>query len=236
MKKLLLALLICLITWQNKAQDTDLYQTWYLASYSNDLGDTFYLADVVPFLSVDMTISEQLHIEGQACNEYGGEFLYDAPNDLLELVFFDICLCGSCVNPPQSHVDLENDYFEYFFDMEGAFYEYIISTDPGTGIMGLTLESIPGFILEYQNVPVLGVSEIDPNSFTITPNPVSDTLFILSEGSLIENISIYSIAGKRMLSKSGFTNQLDVSGLKSGLYFAEIATSEGKSIQKFIKK
>ena len=240
MKKLLLLLLISASSFQSFAQDPDpdLFQTWYLSSYSNDLGETFYLADVEPFLSVDMTITDQGEpfMEGIACNQYGGEFLYDSPNDRLELTFFEICLCGTCNNPPPSHVALENDYFEYFFGMEGEFYEYVISTDSGTGIMGLTLESLPGFTLVYQNEPILGVTEIDSNSFAVTPNPVSDILFITSEGALIQSISIYSISGKRIISEASYANQIDVSSLIAGLYFAEITTSEGKSVQKFIKK
>jgi len=207
-----------------------------LVSYSYDQGDPNYLADVEPFLSVDMRIDEQLFVEGIACNQYGAEFLYDTPNDLLELTFFGICICGTCTNPPQSHVDLENDYFDYFLGREGEFYEYVLWTDSGTGIMGLTLESIPGFILEYQNEPVLGTSAFNAPKFTIHPNPVSETLFITSEGQPIEYISVYTISGKRVLSKTLNTNQIDVSGLKAGLYFAEITTSEGKSVQKFIKK
>lgn len=238
MKKLLLILVLNAISFQSFAQEpnADLFQTWYLASYSYDLGDTYYIADVEPFLSVDMTIDSQLGFTGLACNEYGGEFLYDATTDRLELVFFDLCLCGTCNNPPQSHVNLENDYFDYFFGHKGAFYEYVLWTDSGTGIMGLTLEVIPGFTLTYQNAPVLGTSEFEAQRFVISPNPVAETLFITSEGSMIKQISIYSLTGERIFSDASAADQIDVSSLKAGLYFAEIATSEGKSIQKFIKR
>jgi len=238
MKKLLLLFIISALSFQSYGQDQNLYQTWYLSSYSNDQGDTNHLVDVIPFLSVEITIEEQINtFTGLACNQYGGEFSYDAPNDLLELVFFDLCICGTCNNPPQSHIDLENDYFEYFFGMEGEFYEYEITTDSGSGNMILTLESVPGFILEYQNVPAnFGVDEYASALVKIFPNPVSETLFITSEGTPIQSISIYSISGKRVFTETSSTNQIDVSGLKTGLYFAEIATSEGKSVQKFIKK
>ena len=238
MKKLLLLLFFSTISFQGVAQDPDpdLFQTWYLYSYSYELGDTFYVADVEPFLSVDMTIDEQLFFNGIACNEYGGEFIYNTTFEVLELTFFDVCLCGTCNNPPASHTNLENNYFEYFLGGGGPYYQYEIWTDFPSGTMGLTLENTPGFILQYQNVPVLGTSVFNTTEFVISPNPVSETLFITSEGTPIQSISIYSISGKRILSERAISNQLDVSGLKAGLYFAEIATSEGKSIQKFIKK
>ena len=238
MKKRLAFLVLSVFIAQSYGQDPnpDLFQTWYLASYSDDLGETHYLTDVEPFLSIDMTIDDQLGFTGLACNEYGGEFLYDTTTDRLELVFFDLCLCGTCNNPPPSHVSLENDYFDYFFGQEGSFYEYVLSTDSGTGIMGLALESIPGFTLEYQNAPVLGTSDFKTTLITMSPNPVSETLFITTEGASVEEFSIYSIGGERVVSKISVANQIDVSGLNAGLYFAEITTSEGTSIQKFIKQ
>ena len=235
MKNILLFLFGLFCGAQSFAQDPDLYQTWYLSSYSFDQGDTYYLADVIPFLPIDVTIDNSLTFSGEACNEYAGAFTYDAPNDLLVLDFFDICLCGACNNPPQSHVDLENNYFSYYFGMEGMSYEYQIWTDPSTGIMGLTLESIPGFILEYQNVPVLGISEKIIPDFTMSPNPTSDFLSIISENQTIKELSIYSLHGNTVM-KPVVTNQsIDVSLLSSGIYFLEITTENGKAVERFIK-
>jgi len=236
MKNILLFLFGLFCGAQSFAQDPDLYRTWYLHSYGIDLGETSYLSDVQPFLSIDMTIDNQLFFTGLACNEYGGEYNYETTSDLLELTFFDLCLCGTCNNPPQSHVDLENDYFSYYFNMEGQFYDYEIWTDVNTGIMRLRLESIPGYFLEYQNEPVLNISNQNLVEFYIYPNPVSDQLFITSENLQIETIKIYSISGKEVMNFESNEESIDVSSLSEGLYFIEVSSLEGKSIQKFVKE
>lgn len=120
--------------------------------------------------------------------------------------------------------------------MEGMSYEYEIWTDPTTGNMGLTLESLPGFILEYQNVPVLGISEQTIHDFTMSPNPTSDFLSIFSENQTIKELTIYSLHGNKVM-KPVVTNQdIDVSLLSSGIYFLEIYTENGKAVERFIKE
>ena len=236
MKKILLFFIVGFISLNSFGQNPDLFQTWYLSSYSTDLGSTYYLTDVEPFLSIDLTIDSALSFSGAACNEYVGAYSYDATDDVLVLDFFDLCLCGACNNPPQSHVDLENIYFSYYFSMEGQPYEYEVWTDPTTGVMGLRLESIPGFVLEYQNIPVLGISEQPIYNFAISPNPVTDVLTISSESNSVLNISIYNLSGQLVYSENSNNQNLDVSRLKVGLYFIEVTSQNGKSVKRFIKE
>ncbi|HBY66315.1 MAG TPA: hypothetical protein DEG69_00210, partial [Flavobacteriaceae bacterium] len=68
------------------------------------------------------------------------------------------------------------------------------------------------------------------------PNPVSETLFISSENNNIEKLNVYSTNGKLILSEIENTKQLDVSTLSNGLYFVEVTSENGTTVQKFVKQ
>ncbi|NUM32695.1 MAG: T9SS type A sorting domain-containing protein [Bacteroidetes bacterium] len=78
---------------------------------------------------------------------------------------------------------------------------------------------------------------------SIFPNPTLDLLNVYNYKSVILKIEVYDIEGKKILNsdfeqdnnKQSFQS-LDVSFLKSGLYFSKIKTSNGLFTLKFIKK
>jgi hypothetical protein len=74
------------------------------------------------------------------------------------------------------------------------------------------------------------------NEFKIFPNPVFDQLFISSEKLIIKTLSVFSTTGQMILEIEDASNSIDVSSLSKGMYFLEISSSEGKSVQKFIKQ
>ena len=83
----------------------------------------------------------------------------------------------------------------------------------------------------------VGITEhSDQRHLTLFPNPCVDVLNINYEGAA--TISIRNLLGQYIMSVKHFKNDvsLNISGLDSGLYFAEIH-AEGKSFtRKFIKK
>ena len=83
---------------------------------------------------------------------------------------------------------------------------------------------------------LLSVPEIDSQDIRIHPNPVSSTLYLNApEGSPVL-VSVTDTLGKRVVEdETLYNNQLDVSQLKSGLYFLNIHSSESHKIIKFIK-
>lgn len=80
---------------------------------------------------------------------------------------------------------------------------------------------------------ILSANNYPENECQVFPNPVHDLLSIHCP---TENpkISIYSQTGQLIEFEWNY-NQTDVSVLPNGLYFVQIITSEGKSLQKFIK-
>ncbi len=80
----------------------------------------------------------------------------------------------------------------------------------------------------------LGVEENTLADFSVYPNPANDEVNILFNEE-IEEVRIYDLSGKLLL--SGFSEKkVDVSALTTGLYFMELSSIYGKSIQKFVKE
>lgn len=70
---------------------------------------------------------------------------------------------------------------------------------------------------------------------TIYPNPVSETLNIVSEEEITQ-LSVYTISGKLIWSQRQVeNNSLDVSGLKAGMYVLKIKNETSTNVLKFIK-
>lgn len=82
-------------------------------------------------------------------------------------------------------------------------------------------------------VKVLGTAE-NAKYFNIYPNPTADYLNIASTKYDIQNVHIYDLSGKQMLSES--KSRIDVSKLPSGVYMLIIKTQEGNKNFKFIKQ
>ena len=212
--------------------DPDIFQNWFLYG-TYYVGSTDYIVDEIkPPIQPSFLLDQTLGFSGVgACNTFTGTFSYDAVGDFFTVATFDATSidCGHPI-----HADFEMTYFGYFLPTNNYYYYYHIEAEGNGGQwFFLDVGLIQGIV--FRNAELV-VTENLKQSIKLFPNPVSQTLFITSEGSPVEHISIYAISGKRIISEAASTNQLDVSGLKAGLYFAEIATSEGKSIQKFIKK
>ena len=232
MKLIFLLIIGLLIHFQSFGQDPDLYDTWYLKAIYPELGDEIIVAEIDPPISPTMIVTENLIISGIVCNEYGGEMSYNSGDDSLHLIMFGPCLCGTCNNPPQSHVDLENSYFSFF--IEGADYTYTIVTETN-GDKTLRLDNPIFSTVVYRNT-LLSLPGNMRSSITLFPNPTSETIFIDSINIQIQQMLVYSLSGQKVIEISENTDFINVSGLSKGMYFLEIFSEGGNSIQKFIKK
>lgn len=75
------------------------------------------------------------------------------------------------------------------------------------------------------------------NELKIYPNPFNDYLKLSTETNLnIKTITIYNSLGQIVNTNSSNFEHIDVSKLKTGYYFIEIVTNEGKKIEKIIKQ
>ena len=83
------------------------------------------------------------------------------------------------------------------------------------------------------------VSIIENNiSLNIYPNPVNDRLYIEAE-TVIEEVVVYDVYGRVQNLRNSETqklrNSIDVSDLKSGIYFVKINTEKGNIVKRIIK-
>ncbi len=233
MKKTLLIVFISFFSFQGFAQDPDLYQTWYYLYQEGDLGAPGdFVWDIEPPITPYVTISESLEFNGfGACNSFSGEFIYTSDSS------------GEYLNPInytrtyetcdfEEHIDFET-FFLSFFASEGERNFSILETPSD---QYLSFNTNTGFIVHFRNSPSLSNPDNNLYNLVLYPNPVSNKLFISSENTVIEKISVYSLTGKKVFESKHEANSIDVSELSKGMYFIEISSTKGKSLKKFIKK
>jgi len=205
-----------------------LLDTWYLSSIEYDSGDSIDIASIIPSISPDLNIYPSLEIMGLAeCNGFGGDFEYDATNETLTNLNFyaTLFICED--------ETIEGEYIGFFADEMPLSYQMGYNIN----VYELVLEHpILDYILIFQKTPLLASPDFLISNIKLYPNPVSDRLFISSENTVVEKIIVYSINGKILFEIVNETNSIDVSTLSKGIYFIELSSSEGKSIQRFIKK
>jgi hypothetical protein len=79
---------------------------------------------------------------------------------------------------------------------------------------------------------------IDENEseFNIYPNPVKNRLYIGTESN-IEDVTIMDIYGRQQMTVNGQQSlSINVSHLKSGIYFIKINTTDGEITKRFVKE
>jgi hypothetical protein len=100
------------------------------------------------------------------------------------------------------------------------------------GIPGKGYED--AIIVKFTGASV-GISETLQNEFIkISPNPTTGKMKIETGELKIENIEIYDLAGKQLLSFK--TKEIDISNLSNGIYFMKLKTETGELTKKIIKE
>ncbi len=85
---------------------------------------------------------------------------------------------------------------------------------------------------------ILSTNEVDKEQISIYPNPVENMLNISSKELAVEGLRIFSVLGEDISAvKIHEGNPIDISFLKSGIYFMEITFQDNKKyMHKFIKQ
>jgi hypothetical protein len=120
----------------------------------------------------------------------------------------------------------------------GGIFGGIIDFNPSTGITELTAEGpADGFLIKYSNLNI-GLNSLDENSMIVLyPNPALNELFMEIDDLAITKISIFDYSGQLIKSIVNNTNnQIDISGLKQGMYILKVSTENGISTNRFVKQ
>lgn len=78
-------------------------------------------------------------------------------------------------------------------------------------------------------------TEMIAEKLQIAPNPVADVLHIIGNIQFIRSVTVTDVNGRTILTERD-SDVIDVSGIQKGVYFAQITTDAGMSVQKFIKQ
>ncbi len=71
---------------------------------------------------------------------------------------------------------------------------------------------------------------------SIYPNPTKDMLYLNGEIFMLDNIEIYAATGQKIMTVTEISEEIDVSTLKSALYFIKLHTENATKVIKMIKK
>lgn len=93
-------------------------------------------------------------------------------------------------------------------------------------------------VFEVKVEAPLSVDDFQANNFSLYPNPAKDNFILETNAALMSAIQITDINGRivKSMNLSGVSNtSVDVSDLKSGMYFVSVQTDNGSGTTKFIK-
>jgi hypothetical protein len=85
------------------------------------------------------------------------------------------------------------------------------------------------------NPIVSGIENIQANNMKVYPNPVSDLLYLSTSGQPIDNVFVYDLMGRLVLSQSVNNSSVDMSKLSDGVYFVK-TDSDSEQTFKIVKK
>ena len=86
-------------------------------------------------------------------------------------------------------------------------------------------------------MPCLGVAGLNDNEFNnveMYPNPANDYLSFDTNSSENIDVQIFDILGKSVLRLEKVINSINISELKSGIYFVQITLGSEKTTKKLI--
>jgi hypothetical protein len=91
---------------------------------------------------------------------------------------------------------------------------------------------------EVQDHCLTSMQELQPiENLIVFPNPASDLITInVKESNPLEQAIIYNHLGQKVLEAKPVNYTVDVSGLRPGIYFIEVATKEWKGRSKLVKQ
>ncbi len=141
---------------------------------------------------------------------------------------------------PDTYYFEEVYFMDFFhFDMMGLTFNYALEIGANDTRM-LTITNIEGDIAIYGNA-ALSVDDSPAAKVSIYPNPVKDKLFLSTKSALGNlKIKIFNIEGKLLstqITDLKSQTSIDVSSLKSGIYFLYIEDGTRETdVTRFVKE
>jgi hypothetical protein len=117
-----------------------------------------------------------------------------------------------------------------------------VYTFPSEGSFPVSLKSFNkcDTVVSSQIIEV-NITNIEDNRNTenliLFPNPVNDKLIFKMDNNTNLSVKIFNLDGEIIITYNDYSsNEIDVSGIKKGLYFIEIELGSSRFVNKFVKK
>lgn len=111
----------------------------------------------------------------------------------------------------------------------------LVADITGNGINELIWAAAAGTIA-YHTLDNLSVDDVEL-SWSLYPNPVTQSISISSSNSVNATIDVYTVSGQLVLStEKTLPAELDLNALSTGIYMLKIKTAEGSTAKKVIKR
>lgn len=134
-----------------------------------------------------------------------------------------------------SELEFDND-----FDKDKVFIRFrFVSDDNDTGQEGWMIDNLVARSTIFDNVDELGGLDVKRLNFDFYPNPSSSALFVSADKDLFGYYRIIDLKGNTIKEANvdGAKTEIDISGLKSGIYLVQLEEHGGRLVnKKFIKQ
>lgn len=223
------------------AQDPELFEhTWYLQKVVIGTDDYFPPSNAeVEFVGLTFYDNSSNEFDTNVCNGFFGELDYVSTQSfIIQDSAMTLLECDM-----QDNSIFEGIYFGFFLDSNNHLndpFPFVITTNGSENTLIIT--NVRGDEAIYGN-QILSTGFYEQTLFSIYPNPVKNTLNIQSQNNYLSDASVqvFDISGKlvefKVIDLVESNNGLNVSHLKSGLYFLTIKNKNGnKQTLKFIKQ
>jgi len=236
MKNILLIIILLIIGFNIKAQNSQLFEnTWYLHELIID-GQSNIPPSNQEITNVPLDFfDDNLTFSTQVCNTGSGMVEFDSSNP--DLLFLDISVTLiTCQEQTNDEFDVK--YFNFFTLNEQNPFVYNITME--NTIKTLEITGDDGNKTIYRNV-LLAKDEFQKHTFNLYPNPVNKILnFTTAKNLDIFSMKIFDNTGRVILLpnnneiKKGYVN---TENLANGIYFISLKTYYGETqTLKFIKE
>ena len=130
--------------------------------------------------------------------------------------------------------------FDNDFDKDKVFIRFrFVSDDNDTGQEGWMIDNLVARSTIFDNVDELGGLDVKRLNFDFYPNPSSSALFVSADKDLFGYYRIIDLKGNTIKEADvdGAKTEIDISGLKSGIYLVQLEEHGGRLVnKKFIKQ
>ena len=163
-------------------------------------------------------------------------------NGLTEFHHVLMCMLTGSEGIDTSFYAGQRQQYEFVYDMSTTNVEEMEDLEVAVWIQSYVTKEVhnsatltEGF--KEDNEDIDNITEEQISSVQIYPNPVSDRIFIEAETE-IEEVVVYDIYGRHQVTETPSRQgnlSIDLSDLKSGIYFVKINTEKGNIVRRIIK-